>query len=874
MIPRFREIDESDDDDIEDLENPIRTHKITMEERGQLFERLNGPEREVTIYTPEVRGLALESYDHLEEILRDDFPGILKHKDIAYLKQQAKLHWATIEKFGERNKVANIEIRVFAESIGAPEATVRAWITKESVPRIYSLFEKALSSSEGKVKVTEIRSRLGGVDCHEEFDDRMSHPYHERHTKIAPSFASDYVSARKFYSFLDELEDGGILRDIARRVGISQPSIHRYVNEKQIPRLIQVAMKEPLEVNTSLDELGITSEARLDDLYRDHPYVMDMDRFPEMDRRARIYIRVKELQAKGELPDLKQRDYAKKLGISHAQLNHYLSDKKIPEMFHILAVNMRARGRHESRLASEGSDHRIDPSLTYEKLKHLKDIENPSVSDLASAVEDIYRASGLTSNVQWVELTPYQKYTGPHCLRDIASSIEKQRVAIEESLNERLGILQEPDKRLRIGVVENKLYFRLQDVSKYNWMHMYQDELFHFHTLEQKQIHLRNTLDRLGLRGGVYLSRLTEQIADHTRHEMNGRPKYDLLPDNSQMRGKSLALALDVTGTKVQDIQSQIQQVGRGDFGIRGPKFPENPIEIDSMFSSILGAGLSDAHIEKGSDGFVYTELHKTRVEVFMEQVQQFGDVYHNHQVLSNGVSRIRFSSTFGRLIEQRGMLKGDKTFQNQGFPDWLKESPPEVLQKYFGPMWAQDGNFYIDNEGRVRFQVDRGVVLRDPGKSEIYGITHRATLEHVDLVCRHGTKKEDVRFGIRRQMTNGRLKELENSSDCDIARIAASLRVVVDSNKSELMNDEMEGLGSLGIKTADYFAYLTYYENTGRLSTLWHCTTRTKDDAMRVGIMCPPEDVLKRKLVEDWMENEPVRRQRIMDGLTKEKGF
>ncbi len=872
-MPTFREIDEPDDDDIEDIEKPFHKRPMTLEERDRFFEKLNGPERDVTTYTPEVRGLALESYDHLEEVLRDEFPGVLKHRDISYLMQQAKFHWATIEKFGERNKVTNIEISIFAKSIGAPEATVRAWITKGTFPRIYSLFEKSLTGSEGQLKTAEIRSRLGGVDCHEEFDDRMNHPYHERHTKIAPSYTSDYESARKFYRFLDELEDGGLLRDIARRVDIGQPSLHRYVNEKRIPRLIQVAMKEPLEVNTSLDELGISSEARLDELYLDHPYVMDMDRFPEMDKRARVYIRVKELQAKGELPDLKQRDYAKILGISNGQLSHYLSDKKIPEMFHILAVNMRARRRHESRLASEVSDHRIDPSLTYEKLKHLKDIENPSASDIASAVEDIYHTSGLTSKVQWVELTPYQKYTGPHWLRDIASSIEKQRGAIEESLNERLGILQGPDRRLRIGVVENKLYFRLQDVSKYNWMHMYQNEIFHFHTPEQKQLHLRNTLNRLGMRGGVILSRLTEQIADHTRHEMNGRPKYDLLPDNSQMRGKSLELALDVTGTRIQDIQSQIQQVGRGDFGIREPQFPENPIEIDSMFSSILGAGLSDAHIEKGSDGFVYTELDKTRVEIFLKQVQQFGRVYHNHKILSNGVARIRFSSTFGRLIEQRGMLKGDKTFQNQGFPDWLKQAPPEVLQKYYGPMWAQDGNFYIDKGGQARFQVDRGVALRDPGKSEIYGIAHRATLEHAHFVRDHGIKKEDERFGIRRLLTNGRLKELENSSDDTIARIASGLREVVDSNKSELMNDEMNGLGTLGIQTADYFAYLTYYENSGRLSTLWHCQTTTKDDVMRACIMCPPEDVRKRGMVEDWIASRPTLRQKIMDELIKEKG-
>jgi hypothetical protein len=86
-------------------------------------------------------------------------------------------------------------------------------------------------------------------------------------------------------------------------------------------------------------------------------------------------------------------------------------------------------------------------------------------------------------------------------------------------------------------------------------------------------------------------------------------------------------------------------------------------------------------------------------------------------------------------------------------------------------------------------------------------------------------------------------------------------------------MIDEQKGLRDCGIDTKEYLAYLTYYEKTGRLSALWLYNTRTKDDAMRVGISCPPEDVLKRGKVQGWMSKEEERRQRVLDELEKGDG-
>jgi hypothetical protein len=216
-------------------------------------------------------------------------------------------------------------------------------------------------------------------------------------------------------------------------------------------------------------------------------------------------------------------------------------------------------------------------------------------------------------------------------------------------------------------------------------------------------------------------------------------------------------------------------------------------------------------------------------------------------------------------------LTSGDKSLQNEGFPDWLKDASPKEKRNYYGPMWAQDGNFYIDPDGRVRFQWDRGVVLRDPAKSEQYGFDPVATKEQADLVREFGTPKEGDGFEGLFDLSLGRLKELKSHHDSRIAETATSLHEIAETTKSKLLIDEIDGLDSQGIEARPYLAKVTFSEKSGRLSTLWHGSTATKDDAMRTAILCPPEDIRKYSDAREWMMSDHARRNRVKKQLKKE---
>ncbi len=666
---------------------------------------------------------------------------------------------------------------------------------------------------------------------------------------------------------VEPYKDDGF-QEIHRKVTSADKFEHETEHDSNEPQ----ENDQPGEKETHENRNPVRADEEYDQLRERHPYVEDMSRWSEIEKRKDLYMHVKEVQRNGEVPDMTLREWAHELDTSYSTLRCYLEDVKQPEAFDILDRNEEARRLRESKLAPEAFEHRIDPSEVYHHFKHLKDTKEHSPKDLAAAIEKMYQSSEHDSRMQWAELRPYHT-GGPRWLRDVAKSIEQNREEVERELNQRMGLDNNANERIRLGLVDSKLYMRRQDTSEYNWMNMYRNELVYFKSLEEKKGFVEETRNRLGIQGTRRLSQLIDQITDKERTVQSSNANYDTKDTVNHLRGYSLGMMLDTNNQRIQDIQSKIEGIGKarkGEYGIKKPQLPSEKETIDSMFSSVFGAGLSDGHIEKLRHGFVYSESNKKRVEIFNKQVDRFGEVYRCEETLPSGVLRTRYSTAFGRLLENRGMTSGDKTLQNEGWPSWLKRVSPEALTNYYGALWAEDGSFNVQKSGRATFQVERGVALRDPSKSENYGRKNIASKDLASFVHEYGDESEDDAFGRQFKLRTGSLKDLENSYDTGIAKQAQELRGIINDNKPKLMMDEQEGLASMGIDTSEYFIYLTYSENTGRLSTLWHYETRTKDDAMRTALQCPPDDEVKRAKVEKWMnsESESERRERIQSEI------
>ncbi len=820
--------------------------------------------RKVKMYSPEVRGREVSSAEELRDMVDQELPGMKEHRNYEKMMNQCENHFKAKEHFGNRKWVSSGEIIKFSEEVSEPEKTVRAWLVEEARPLMYPTLENAMSKQEAEEKISKVRENLQGVDSYEKLQEKLDHPYHEAHTKIQMSYPKDLESARKYYEFLDEMAKGGTIADVSKRVGFGQSNGSRYL-EGRIPRIITRAIEpipdfEPMEVK---EKTSIDTPEKYEQALQRHPFVKELPDFQKLDHEARVYTTLTDLKTRGELPDKTVKDLAIENNVEKRQLSSWLNERKTQELITRLEIYEKAREVHEAKLAKEAFEHRIDPSKVYEHFRDLKGVKEPTPGQLAQAIESMYRNSELNTRVQWGELRPYHS-GGPKWMREVAKSIHEQREEVETTLNQRMGLEGDPNERIRLGVMDSKLYIRREDTSVWNWMNLYKNEQFQFNSQEQKNQFVDETKARLGISGATKLSDIVDQMTDYKRVSMTV-PNYDLNSRTPYLKGETLHLSLDTTGKRIQDMQSKIERIGQArKGGIKSPQFTMKENEIESMFTSLLGTGLSDGHIELSNRGFVYTESNRDRVDIVNKQIDRFGDVYHSEDIRPNGVIRTRYSCVLGRALERRGLTKGDKTLQNEGWPQWLDESSGISNLEYYRSLWVQDGNFKLDKSGRVAFQVDRGVVLRDPRKSLGYGIENAASEKMAEFVRDKGNRSEDELFKVRYKLTKGTLDDLTYSTDAEVSQIASELKTIVNDNPPKLMVAEQRGLRQHGIETREYFAYLTYSENTGRLSGLWHYETGTKMDAMRVALKCSPDDIRKRSKVERWVKSRPDLKEKV----------
>ncbi len=594
-----------------------------------------------------------------------------------------------------------------------------------------------------------------------------------------------------------------------------------------------------------------------------HPHVMDMKRFNDMAHLAAVHDKVQHAKETDSIPDKPIREWAKDLDASYGAVQSYLAETKTPELHQILDANEASLRAREVKLKPEAMDHRISPSEVYNNFRHLEGRDERTIPSMAKAIADMYRDAGKGQRVQWGELSPYHT-GGLKWLRSLFKAIEHNRDSIEFQLNRELGLDKNPDWRIRVGVTDYKLYLREQDTRRHNWFNIYNNEVYHFHSVDDKRRIIENARARLGLSGNLYLSRLVDQMSEFERTKKGSQPNYDLRGDHNTIRGETLSVILDTLGMKMQDIESKLSGIGKGGEGILNPRFPEDKKDIDKMFATILGAGFSDGHLEKRNRGFVYTESNRDRVRIFNEHIDRFGDVHRCEDVKPNGVIRIRYSRVLGRALERWGMPVGDKAMQDCGLPSWFMDAPSEVKVRYYSALWAEDGSFHVDDRNRGVFQVDRGIALYDPSKVEEYNGWEKATSKHALFVKAHGVRTESELFGKHTRLTSGMLDDLTQSTNPTIAENALSLKETIFKNQPRLMVDERSGLETFGVKTNDYFVYVTHFEKTGRLSALWHYQTSSYLDAMRIGLSCPPDDIRKKYAVESWMNTRPDDKERI----------
>jgi hypothetical protein len=199
------------------MENPIKDTKA-------------GTIHEVKIYLPEVRGMKIQSEAELRKFVNEELSGMKHMPNFDKIMNDAIAHINLRKLVGERNTLSFPEIRKISNQIDVPLRTTRKWTTESGMPKFYKLAESAITKTEAKKILDHLKASRNGVDSVKELESRLTTLYIHDHVKQLTSYNRDMETSRKYYKFLENLSEGGIVTDAARRAGVSPLAGRNYIN--------------------------------------------------------------------------------------------------------------------------------------------------------------------------------------------------------------------------------------------------------------------------------------------------------------------------------------------------------------------------------------------------------------------------------------------------------------------------------------------------------------------------------------------------------------------------------------------------------------------------------------------------------------------
>jgi hypothetical protein len=100
---------------------------------------------------------------------------------------------------------------------------------------------------------------------------------------------------------------------------------------------------------------------------------------------------------------------------------------------------------------------------------------------------------------------------------------------------------------------------------------------------------------------------------------------------------------------------------------------------------------------------------------------------------------------------------------------------------------------------------------------------------------------------------------------------MAKRLYDTVYANPNKLVEIEKTIIEKLGIKVRHGPASIYYHKKSQSVSVAWICHTKGADEAMALAMIAPPNDVLKRSTMKEWIKDNPKDAERVLSRLKQD---
>ncbi len=705
------------------------------------------------------------------------------------------------------------------------------------------------------------------------------------------SFEKDDHHARAYYAIKELLRSGELshlsaraqYRALSEQFSVEWGTIKPWFTKGSFPRNIH--RLGTLEHSRLKTELGIEPTEKLsrqyipsdlneyEELLRIHPYTREHPDFETRDRYARVYFEV--MPFREAHPDMSLTKTSEKFDITKGAVLSWIYRKAVPCIIQQLATYERFRIESESTIPQEGKGHQISPTIVYETLKPLHNLEDVSPTTIAESINRFCEMIPNDQQMVFAYLKPHHRSIDPRWLIDVGKSVEKNLSEVEQTLNERES---DGNVRYKLGVVERTLYIWKRNIDHFGYLELFNDECFYFSKADGREL-IDDAHKHLNLKGNHSFSKLLRQMTDidEGSRKSVGIVTSDLRHDRNHLFGETLRFILDVTQRNLHDIAPKIRAIGQQE-QIKTPRIIEGT-ELLILMARLYAITASDGHVGRKWNFLGYSEYNEDRIEIVNELVQSFGEVRYSYfyekgkkflVFPTKDEAGLRFPHVLGRLMIKLGMPSGDKCIQNVGLPDFILNGSLEIIRAYLEEVIPEDGYFSFSSKHQM-IGIGRNLVLYDIMKDESYDFIQKLAPEHIKLIQKYGTEKKG-KLVKGKGLAIGTIRELASSKDTEESIIASQLLRISLETPNSLLNDEHKIIVSLGLRCPrPRLRGVTWFETTNRVSSTWSLCLGDQISIAKWGILALPNDERKRKTLLQWMRGKPEKVRIAYDQLRRD---
>jgi hypothetical protein len=740
---------------------------------------------------------------------------------------------------GVLDEVSEPEREVRESDSRQEEETAQTELSEYASDSKHSI-EKVSPSEIIHNEIEDAHVRFGEIRNQEEFSQAC-----ERYSEI--EYRSSYQTGlEEATAYFKGIENGN---DSAK------PDLVKELEHREIRRMYEVIHGGP-------PELKIESMKDVDGLLENHSEERDRAGFDERYRHCEIYFEIR-----GDY-SLRREELAEKYNVGHSNAQKWRNgveptliknlraheEEKIlrewyesgPQISEDILREFRAR---ETRTPPDSSErhtgvHEVESQVIRKATEHLRDKKNFTVDDIVCTLEEIHQAAVEgRKNVRYVDL---REALDSEKMREIERVIRGGKTELEQFLSEKIGL---DEGRVRIAVDGSRVYTWIPRARPDELVDAYEKQFYYFKNHAELACVVEGLSRILGVEGNKrqslkHLNEIIEQLVVGNSEASRAHPIEN---KSLRLEGKVIRLYLDVTDSRLSDLEGRVTKVTgiNGQAGIENPRFPEGK-QLEVLKARLAAIIASDCYLAE-SGRISYNEDRLERVPKVQEILQDFGDITLVPK-LHHGVYESQIRNQIGLMMIHEGMTPGSKTIRNPGLPEGYTKWSEEARRAYLEELIPEEGHF----SKRGGFEWNRNHALYDKDEGGKHHFKSVISPEDIQLIIDEGTQTKGL--VPQYNLSYGKLEELQFNNDTNKSHSAKRLIEAIKNSPNNLVEDEKKIAESLGIQITLSPPTIRFYPKSERVSVRHSASTSTKNDAIRWGTICPPNDEYKRNKVEEWL--------------------